>query len=95
MNGGAPTATRLGETARMAVLLADRMARQVVADLPFCVQGAHTWRDVRPLLCEHEYSPATRDMHAQVLQYLHLRGLIAHHAGNWHLVRFTTATEEG
>lgn len=84
------TAALIGQTVRSALLLADRMCLQLVQQLPVERSGAGTeWRSVRPLLNQHEYAPASIDMHLQVMQYLFLRGKVAHHPDDWHLVRLT------
>lgn len=92
MNTDQATATHIAQTVRSALLLADRMCLQLVQSLPVdrAVQGV-AWRSVRPLLNQHEHAPASIDMHLQVMQYLFLRGLVAHHPDDWHLVRMTGA----
>lgn len=84
------TAALIGQTVRSALMLADRMCLQLVQQLPVERTGEGTaWRSVRPLLSQHEHASASIDMHLQVMQYLFLRGLVAHHPQDWHLVRMT------
>lgn len=80
------SAATVGEQSRLAHMLADSLACSVVALAPADTDG---WRDVALLLNEHEFAPATRDLHSECLGYARLRGLITLHPTHRHLVRLT------
>ena len=78
------SAATVGEQSRLAHMLADSLACSIVALAPADATG---WRDMRVLVNEHEFAPATRDLHGECLEYARLRGLITLHPAHRHLVR--------
>ncbi len=78
------TAAKVGEQSRLAHLLADSLALSIVRLAPASTNG---WRDVRVLFNEHEFAPASRDLHGECLEYARLRGLVTLHPEHRLLVR--------